>query len=152
MSPGCSGVGEEVPIQGERAGTHLADVLQGDGLLVLHYLSQAPEGELWVEGMGEPMASTAHPPLHPSPSPTPLTEKLISSSRTRSPTTWKRWARVRWWPSPMKPHLGSGVRCVQWDAQGEATSQVAPTWQKSWWLSSETSRRQQQNDWVSCFS
>lgn len=70
MSPGCSGVGGEVPIQGKGTGTHLTDVLQGDGLLVLHHLSQAPEGKLWVEGMGEPMASTAHPPPtphHPSP-------------------------------------------------------------------------------------
>lgn len=29
---------------------------------------------------------------------------------------------------------------------------MTPTWQKSWWLSSETSRRQQLSDWVSCFS
>lgn len=51
-----------------------------------------------------------------------------------------------------KPHeatLGSGQWgdvYVQWDAQGGGTGRVAPTWQKSWWLSSETSRRQQQSD------
>lgn len=31
-------------------GTHLADVPQGDGFLVLHHLPQAPEGELRAEG------------------------------------------------------------------------------------------------------
>lgn len=45
-----------------------------------------------------------------------------------------------------------GVSCSPLWGSGLGAGPVAPTWQKSWWLSSETSRRQQHRDWVSCFS
>lgn len=50
--------------------SHLADVLQGDGFLVLHHLAQAPEGELRVEGTGDtavPSLAVSPPLRHPLP-------------------------------------------------------------------------------------
>lgn len=76
-----------------------------------------------------------------------LTGKLISSSRTLSPTTYRtQMSEVRITPLS-KFHNHEWIRNVE-----EVQLLWIFTWQKSWWLSSDTSSKQQHCEWVCCCS
>lgn len=67
-----------------------------------------------------------------------LTGKLISSSRTLSPTTYNSKR------SQVSPKASGG------GTLGACVCVFVDTWQKSWWLSSDTSSKQQHSDCVCC--